>query len=128
MENYFLIAGIALCLSSFWAIARRDWIRLTTVSRQIEAEVIGHRKSSDNDGNSYGAVYRFTAEGAEHEVTDELLHGHPAPPLGTRVQLTYPFGHPDLAHVARPWLWLAIYALLLWLLGMLGAKALGWLA
>jgi hypothetical protein len=128
METWFLSAGMALCLFSLVAIARRDWVRLTTISRQVEADVIGHRKSSDSDGINYGAIYRFTAEGGEHEVTDEMLHGHPAPPLGTKVKLTYPFGRPDLAHVSRPWLCLAIYALLLWLLGLLAAKALGRLA
>jgi hypothetical protein len=127
MEAYFLYGGMALCLFALGAIARRDWVRITSISRQVEAEVIGHRTTSDNDGTSYGAIYRFSAEGASHEVTDEVLHGTPTPPLGTRVMLSYPFGQPELAHVPRPLVWLAVYATLLFLLGMLFARTMDWL-
>ena len=126
-EAWFLYGGMALCLVSLWAIARKDWVRLRSITRTAEAEVIGHRINRDNDGTSYGAIFRFSAEGAVHEVADEMLHGSPAPPLGTKVKLTYPFGRPDLAHVARPLVWLAVYGVLIVLLGMLMAKSLGWL-
>ena len=127
METYFLYGSMALCLFGLWAIARRDWARMTSISRQVDAEVIGHRVTQDNDGTSYGAIYRFSAEGASHEVTDEVLCSKPAPPLGTRLTLSYPFGRPDLAHVPRPLMWLAVYATLLGLFAMLLARALDWL-
>lgn len=127
MEFWFLYAGMALCLFALWAIARHDWVRLTTISRQTAGEVVGHRISRDSDGTSYAATYRFSAEGESHEVTDQVLHRAPLPPLGTRVALSYPVGRPDLARVPRPLLWGGIYLLLIALLAILVAKLLGWL-
>ena len=126
MEHYFLCAGIGLALFSLWAIGRRDWLRLTTISRSTEAEVIDHRITRDSDGTSYAAVYRFMAEGKTHEVTDQLLNSSPRPPVGTRVTLSYPVGRPDLARVPRPWTWLFVYGVLVFMLGMLLARLLGW--
>ena len=127
MEAWFLTAGIAMCLVSLCAIGRNDWVRLGAISRQVEAEVIGHKITRDNDGTSYAAVLRFDAEGRSHEVVDQALSVRPEPPVGTRVTLTYPFGRPDLARIPRPWTWLFVYAVLLFMLGILIAKAMGWL-
>lgn len=127
MEAWFLTAGIALCLFSLGVLVRRDWTRLMGIGRTVDAEVIGHRVSRDSDGTSYAATYRFSAEGKEHLVHDEVLGTRPQPPVGTRVRLSYPFGHPELARIPRPLTWLAVYGLLLFLLGMLVAKAFGWL-
>ncbi|WP_296677385.1 hypothetical protein [Novosphingobium sp.] len=125
MESWFLFAGMALCLFSLWAIGRRDWVRLRGLTRSVDAEVIGHRITRDSDGTSHAAVYRFTAEGAAHEVTDQVLHTSPRPPLGTRVTLHYPFGRPELARVPRPLMWLGVYALLAALFALLLAKTIG---
>jgi len=127
VEHYFLFAGIALAVFSLWVIGRKDWVRLTTIGRSVDAEVIGHSLSCDNDGTSYAAIYRFRAEGKAHEVTDQLLNSRPKPPIGTRVTLSYPIGRPELARVPRPWTWLFVYGVLLFLFGMLVARLLGWL-
>lgn len=127
MEAWFLYGGMALCLFSLWVLARKDWVRLRTVSRQAEAEVVDHRISRDNDGTSYAAVLRFEAEGQHHEVVDQLLHARPQPPLGTRVSLSYPFGRPDLARIPRPWTWLFVYSVLIFTFSILLARLLGWL-
>ena len=127
MEAWFLYGGMALCLVSLWVIARKDWVRLRSMTRTTDGEVIGHKISSDNDGTSYAAQFRFSAEGKVHEVTDAVLSSRPQPPVGTKVTLSYPFGRPDLARIPRPWTWLFVYGTLLFMLGMLAAKALGWL-
>lgn len=127
MEAWFLYAGMALCLFALWAIARHDWVRLTTMSRQADGEVIGHRISRDSDGTSYAATYRFSAEGKVHEVVDPVLSPRPIPDEGTKVSLTYPVGRPELARVSRPLLWGGIYLLLIGLFAVLFAKLLGWL-
>ena len=127
MRDYFIWAGIALCLFSLWQIARRDWVRLTSMSRQVRAEVTGHRKHHDSDGESWAAIYRFSAEGGEHEVVDQVFSSRPSPPVGSLRELTYPFGRPDLARPPRPWLWLAIYGLLIGLTGVLFSAWMGWL-
>ena len=127
MEAWFLYGGMALCLFSLWVLARKDWIRLRSISRTADAEVIGHRVSHDNDGTSYAAIFRFAAEGATHEVNDAVLSARPQPPVGTKVTLRYPFGRPDLARVPRPWTWLFVYGVLLFLLAILIARAAGWL-
>ena len=127
MEAWFLFGGMALCLFSLWVIARKDWVRLRSMTRTAQAEVIGHRISRDNDGTSYAAQFRFSAEGKVHEVTDAVLSSRPQPPVGTKVTLSYPFGRPDLARIPRPWTWLFVYGTLLFMLGMLAAKTLGWL-
>lgn len=127
MENFFVFGGIALCLFSLWAIGRNDWLRLTSLSRKVTATVVGHRSSWDDGSKSYAAVYRFSAEGKEHETVDAVYSGKPYPPEGAMVELTYPIGRPDLARKPRPLMWLGVYGVLLFLLGMLSAKAMGWL-
>ena len=127
MERWFLYGGIALCLFALWAIARRDWVRWGAVMREVDAAVTGHRTSRDGDGNHYAAIYAFQAEGARHEAIDEVYSARPVPPIGQRRRLTYPARRPDLARVPRPALWLAVYGLLLGLIGVFAAKLLGWI-
>jgi hypothetical protein len=127
MEAWFLGAGITLCLFSLWVLIRKDWVRLRSVSRTAVAEVIGHRMSSDNDGISYAAVMRFSADGQAHEVVDALLHANPQPPVGTKITVHYPYTRPDLARISRPWTWAFVYAVLLFTLAMLIARWLDWL-
>ena len=127
MEAWFLYGGMALCLFSLWVIARKDWVRLRSITRTAEAVVIGHRIRRDNDGSSYSAQFRFSAEGKVHEVTDAVLSSRLEPPVGTKVKLSYPFGRPDLARIPRPWTWLLVYSTLLILLAVLIARAAGWL-
>ncbi len=127
MENvilYVAMAFVALCL---WLVARNDLVRLNGLSRQARGEVIRHHCQFHNNVRSYAPVYRFDAEGTTHEVTDQVYSGAQQPPVGTRVQLSYPVGRPDLARVPRPWLWAGVYLLLIGLLGVLVAKKLGWL-
>lgn len=127
MERHFLFAGIALCLFSLWAISRHDWLRLTRPMLRVMATVSDHRESWDNSSRSYAAIYTFTAEGGSHRVEDALHSSFRKPEVGTLVELAYPAGRPDLARPPRPLLWLAAYAMLLALTGLLAAKALGWL-
>lgn len=128
METVILyVAGafVALCL---WLVARNDLVRLRGISRQVPGEVTGHHSSVHNNVRSYAAIYRFTAEGCTHEVTDQVYGGAPHPPVGTVVQLAYPHGRPDLARVPRPWTWLWVYAVLIAMLGVIAARLMGWLA
>lgn len=126
MESYFLWAGIALCLFSLWAIARHDWLRLIRPMRRVEGEVIRHATARDDGRLTYAAVYAFTIEDGRHEATDAVWSLRPEPPLGTRRILAFPEGRPDLARPPRPWLWIAIYAVLAYLLAVLAARVLGW--
>lgn len=128
MERWFFYGGIALCLFALWAIARRDRVRWGAVMRAVDAHVTGHRTRRDDDGIHYAAIYAFQAEGARHEVIDEVYSARPVPPIGQPRQLTYPAGRPDLARVPRPVLWLAIYGLLLAMVAVLSARLLGWLS
>lgn len=118
------IAFVALCL---WLVARNDLVRLNGISRQVRGEVIGHHSSIHDNARSYAPIYRFSAEGETHEVTDQVYSGAPKPPVGTLVQLSYPHGRPDLARVPRPWMWLGVYAVMLLMLGILVSRKLGWL-
>jgi hypothetical protein len=127
VENWFLGAGIAISLFCLWAILRLDWPRLTRPSLRVQARVIRHRISWENSAKSYAAIYAFTAESEDHEVEDALHRSFPIPELGTIVELSYPAGRPDLARPPRPLLWGLVYLLLLGMLGILTAKALGWL-
>jgi hypothetical protein len=127
METWFLAAGIALTLFALGAVVRHDWLRLTRPMVRVLATVSGHRESWDNSARSYAAIYTFTTEGGRHEVEDALHSSFRKPELGALVELSHPAGRPDLARPPRPLMWLAVYALLLFLLGLLAAKALGWL-
>ncbi|MFM5906228.1 MAG: hypothetical protein ACKOPO_01350 [Novosphingobium sp.] len=126
MRDYFIIAGMALCLCSLWAVVRHDWLRLTTISRQATGTVIGHRRVADGDGDSWAPIYRFSAEGRDHEVVDQVSSGRKQPPEGTQVQLSFPHGRPDLARPPRLVMWLCVYALLIGLFALLFGLWMGW--
>lgn len=127
MKLYFLLAGQALCLFSLWVLARRDWVRLTRPSQRVEAEVTGYRSTWNEGARSYAPVYRFTSEGAEHEVVEAVHSSTQTPQLGTMVALSHPAGRPDLAQVPRPLMWLVVYALLAFMEAVLLAKMMGWI-
>ena len=127
MEHWILGSGIAMCLFSLWVLGRRDWLRLTLPSRQVLGEVIGHRAQWSEGERSYAAIYRFTGEDGIHEVVDVSYGPKPEPPIGTMRELHYPEGHQELAQPPRPVLWIAVYLLMVSLLGMLVTKAMGWL-
>lgn len=127
MEHWLLGAGIAVSLFSLWAIGRHDWVRLIRPSRRVTAEVTGHRSSWEDSSYTYAAIYRFRDEAGQHEVIDMVYRAVARPAAGTFVELAYPEGRPDLARPPRPLMWLAVYALFFYLIGMLIAKALGWL-
>lgn len=126
-ERIPLTLGLALALFCLWAIGRHDRVRLVRPSQRVLAEVTGHRASWDDSGHTYAAIYRFRDEQGEHEVVDAVYHAVARPPAGTRVELAYPQGRPDLARPPRPLMWLAVYAAFFYLVGVLAAKWLGWI-
>lgn len=127
MERYFLYGGIAMCLFGLWAIGRHDWVRLTTGSRRVTAKVIGHRISDSDGAVTYAAIYRFTAEGADHDVTDQVYYATMRTEVGSSADLVFPVGRPELARLPRPWTWLMVYAALIYLGGVLVARLAGWI-
>jgi len=127
MELFLLFAGQALCLFSLWKLARRDLVRLTRPAVRVDGVVTGYRSTWSDGSSSYAPVYRFTSEGAEHEVVEAVYSSGQQLPLGTVVALKYPAGRPDLAQVPRPLMWLTVYALLAGLEAVLLAKTMGWL-
>jgi hypothetical protein len=104
VRDWFIWGGVALCLFSLWVIARRDWIRLTRPSRQVQARVTGHRLVTDSDGPTYAACFTFEAEGGR-----QLAHSDRRMQEGEAVTLFYPEGRPDLARLPRPLMWAAAY-------------------
>lgn len=124
-ERWFLAAGIALCLFSLWAIGRHDLLRVIRPSRRVMAEVTGHRSSWEDSNYSYAAIYRFRDEAGEHEVVDAVYRAVASPAVGTRVELAFPEGRPDLARPPRPVLWALVYFLFFYLTGVLVAKWFG---
>ena len=127
MENFFIWAGIALCLFSLWAIARHDWLRLTRPSRRVMARVTGHRSDWSDGSKSYAAIFAFSDESGSHEVIDPVYSGSPSPDLGTLRELAYPDGRPDLARPPRPLMWVVVYGFLLVLPLVLLAQWMGWI-
>ena len=102
-------------------------MRLTRPSIRVDAVVSGYRSTWNEGSRSYAPVYRFTSDGAQHEVVEAVYSGAQKPDLGTVVALRYPAGRPDLAHVPRPLMWLTVYALLAGLEAVLLANMMGWL-
>lgn len=76
---------------------------------------------------SFAAIYAFRDELGEHEVTDPVYSPQPIPAAGAMVELTYPAGRPDLARPPRLLMWLGVYATILFMLGVVSAKLVGWL-
>ena len=116
------LCAAALVLISLAVIIRKDWLRLTRAAVRVDAVVVGHRSTLDEGHRLYAARFAFEADGQPVEVVDQRLYAHPQPAVGERVRLSYPAGHPELAHIPRPIVWTAIYIALLALLAVLGLQ------
>lgn len=125
METVIVWIMVAFIGLTFGLVMRRDWPRLQRIGRTVTGEVTGYRSYMHDNVRSFAPIYRFHAEGAEHEVVDQVYSGTESTPLGTRVTLAYPVGRPDLARPPRPLLWLFVYGFLIVSLGLLIAKLLG---
>lgn len=126
-EAYFIYAGLALALFGLAALIRHDWLRLTRPTRRVLAQVLRHESSFQDGGMAFAAVYAFRDEHGPQEVTDAVYGPQPSPAVGATIELAYPDGRPDLARPRRLLTWLWVYATLLFMLGMLTAKLMGWL-
>lgn len=124
MKDYFLFGGMALALFSLWVLIRRDWVRLFSPSCRVAAQVVDHQQSYSDGALCFAAVYRFTADGAEHQVIDQVFGSTRKPPVGSKVVLAYPAGRPDLARPPRVLMWIAVYAVILFMLCVLVASKL----
>jgi hypothetical protein len=99
--------------------------RTSRASRR--AQVLRHESSFQDGGMAFAAVYAFRDEHGPQEVTDAVYGPQPSPAVGATIELAYPDGRPDLARPRRLLTWLWVYATLLFMLGMLTAKLMGWL-
>ena len=126
-EQIFAALGLALTLFTIGALAWRDLGWRHRRRTQVEGEVASF-KSSMNDGTEvFTPVIRFSAEGAEHEMTDVVYSPRPKRAVGDKVQLIYPYGRPDLARISRPVMWVMVYGVLAFIALVLGALAAGWM-
>ena len=126
-QLFFTAVGLALCLFALGVIVRRRLAWSDRQRLQVQAEVVAFRSIADEGVAVYSPVYRFSAEGGEHEVTDAVYSARPKASLGDKVWLTYPDGRPDLACVPRPGLWLMVSLAIVAMAAILAGKALGWL-
>lgn len=128
MDAFFSWLGIALLGIVFAATLWRERLRILRPSVRVQAEVIGHRSGLSDGDMDYAAIYRFTADGVEHEVVDGIYTAIKRPDVGTSVTLHYPQGRPDLARPPRVAFWIMVYGLLAGMAALLLAKLMGWLA
>lgn len=77
---------------------------------------------------TYAPVLRFVFEGREHEVVDAVYSARRTPGEGTQMEVCWPEGRPDLARPPRLAMWVAVYALLAGMAGLLTGLGLGWIA
>lgn len=127
MSTVIILAALALCLLSLGIIARRDCVRWRRPRQRVLAQVVGHRTSRLEGYRQFAAIYRFTAEGTDHEVVDEVLSNSSQPPVGTPVELVFPAGRPELARRPRFLMWLSVYVLLAGMVAILVARLFGWI-
>lgn len=128
MDAFFSWLGIALLGIVFAATLWRERLRILRPAVRVQAEVIGHRSGVSDGDTDYAAIYRFTADGVEHEVVDGIYTAIKRPDVGTSVTLHYPQGRPDLARPPRLVFWIMVYGLLAGMAALLLAKLMGWLA
>lgn len=96
---------VVLAIFGFIAIGllRSDGLRLIRPSIKVRARVVGFRESRPTRWLSrHRAIFAFEAEGAEHEVLDQVRKIHPELRVGDEVELHYPEGSPELARISRP--------------------------
>lgn len=108
MNSMIYLAGLALCLAGLWIVVGRiraagsgDWTKVTgQVIRHIEttdSTSSGDDNSVGPDQTVYAAVYRFTHEGRDYDVTDRVSRNKPTPAVGASAELMFPNGQPEKA-------------------------------
>ncbi len=127
METTLSWLGIILLSAALAAMLWNDRLRILRPSVRVQGEVIGHRTGFSDGDTDYAAIYRFTADGVVHEVTDGIYTAMRRPDIGTIRVLHYPQGRPDLARPPRLAFWMMVYALLAIMAAALFAKWMGWI-
>lgn len=128
MEEALSLLAIALLGFALMAMLWHDRLRLLRPSVRVQGEVIGHRTGMSDGDTDYAAMYRFTADGAVHEVVDRYYTATKRPDVGTTRTLHYPEGRPDLARPPRMAFWIMVYALFIAMAALLFTKMLGSIA
>ena len=118
------LVSSGLCL---WLLLRHDWLRWTRPMCEAEAEVIGQRMTWSDSTRTYAARLRFEVDGQVYDVTDQLYGSKAAIAVGTRCRIMWPQGRPDLARIPRPWMWVGVYAVLLYVAGIMAGKLCGYI-
>ena len=121
----FAALGLALTLFVIGALAWRDLGWRNRRRTQVEGEVASFKSSMNDGAEVFAPVIRFSAEGAEHEVTDVVYSPRPKRAVGDKVQLIYPYGRPDLARISRPAMWVMVYGVLVLLAAILATLTAG---
>ena len=111
-QRIFAALGLALTLFAIGALAWQDFGWRHRRKVRIEGEVARFQPSMSNGTEVFAPVFRFTAEGATHEVTDVVYSPRPRRAVGDKALLIYPSGRPDLARISRPAMWVMVYAVL----------------
>ncbi len=122
---FFLYLGIAFVAVVLFFLLREDW-PLLRHGRRTKGGVFDHRRTMDEGSWSYALMVRFTGENGEAiEITDGVYSPSPQPAIGAEVELVYPVGAPQKARVRRPLLRALIYVVIVFMLAILIARALG---
>lgn len=122
MDSLAYLAVLVLCLAALWYLVERIRARPGKGWSNVTAEVAGHVSALDNvesgDGSIsrqetvYAAVYRFSHDGREFQVTDNVAREKPTPAVGSRVELLFPNGQPEKAQPPRKWLMIVLAGVL----------------
>ena len=124
-ERIFAALGLALVLFVIGALAWRDLGWRNRRRTQVEGEVARFAPSMNDGVEVFAPVIRFSADGAEHEVTDVVYSARPKRAVGDKIKLIYPSGRPDLARISRPAMWVMIYGVLVFMAAIMAALAAG---
>ncbi len=128
MDDIFTWIGLAIIGLTSAGVLWQDRERFMRPSVQVQGEVIGHHESVSDGDDVYAAIYRFTADGVEHESVDSFYTATKRQAVGTIRELRFPQGRPDLARPPRTAFWAMVYALLAGMAALLAAKLLGRIA
>jgi len=101
---------LAVALFALGSLAWRDLGWRNRQRREVEGTIASFKSSMNRGAEVFAPVIRFTAEGAEHEITDIAYSERPKRAVGDKVMLAYPEGRPDLARIPRPAVTVLIYA------------------
>ena len=126
MELLILLLCLAFTALVLTILLYQDWPFIARPTCRVDAAVRSHQSSIEDSTHMFSAIFTFKTEnGQPVEVRDAFYTARATPPVGALLPVVYPQGMPHKARISRPFVRVAIYAMMVYLATVLSVRIYG---